>query len=144
MKKFIAILAIFAIGFAAHAAITTDYDYDGVIPGVELSEGDAVSNVVNTAGAIGRATFVVPYQLAAGGRLDVEFSAAITNGAPFISCPTNGASLLASYSITSTNATAFKVSYPAVNVPGRLIRVTIRATTGASKAGVVFAAWKQK
>ena len=144
MKKFIAILAIFTIGFAARVAITTDYDYTGVVAGAELSQGEAVTNVVDTTGAIGRSTFVIPYQLSAGGRIDVEFAAAVTNGAPFVSCPTNGASLLASYSITSTNATAFKVSYPAVNVPGSLIRVSIKATTGASKAAVVYAAWKQK
>lgn len=145
MKKFgkLAFCAAL-VGFAlsASAAITTDCEYTTVEPGVSLSQGEAVTNVVDTSKAIGVATFVVPYQLADGGQLDIEFAGAITNGAPFVSCPTNAATLLASYSVT--NGTIFTVAYPASSVPGRWMRVIIKATTGASRASAVFAAWKME
>lgn len=138
MKKLFALLICVAAAACARAAITTAHTYKPVYAGGQIAEGAAVTNTVDTAKAYGVATFVVPYSLANGGRLDIEFAGAYTNGADFVSCPTNNAALLASYTVT--NGSVFAVSYPASNVPGRFMRVVIKSVAGTNSAAAVWAA----
>lgn len=135
-KKLFSVLAFAAFALAATAAITTAYTYKPVYAGGQLAEGAAVTNTVDTARAVGVATFVVPYTLAASGRLDIEFAGAYTNGAPFVECPVTNAALLASYTVTNGNL--FKVSYPVSSVPGRFMRVVIKSVAGANSASAVW------
>lgn len=137
-KKLFSVFAFAAFAFAATAAITTAYTYKPVYAGGQLAEGAAVTNTVDTAKGYGVATFVVPYTLDEGGRLEVEFAGAYTNGAAFVSCPTNDAALLASYTIT--NGSIFTVSYPVQYVPGRFLRVILKSAAGTNSAAAVWAA----
>ena len=135
-KQVLALFAVAAFAIAGVAAITTGFTYKPVYAGGQIAQGAAVTNTVDTARAVGVATFVVPYTLAAGGRLDIEFAGAYTNGAPFVECPVTNAALLASYTVTNGNL--FKVSYPVSSVPGRFMRVVIKSVAGANSASAVW------